>query len=426
MELVSVIVPVYNAEQFLKRCVDSLLNQSYGNVEIVLVDDGSTDDSGKICNLYAEKNENVHVIHQENKGVTSARNHGIRECSGDFIAFVDSDDWIDEDFIEVAVNSFNNNSTADICVERMVLELSDGTVKPVGIIGEDHLFAREAAVEEMFRWTFFRWELCGKVYRARLFDNVQSDESIPICEDLDCNWMLFHKASYVFYTGKSAYHYFENSLSATHTGNYLYDTTLKVYDKILNSGCDVPYYVKMRLMRESITIIVKKIREMYFQAPDEYEKEINKFVVRLKELIVKFPDVPIINSELVKLICLDEEERNKVFLDEYGKICSAVERSKKYDQILIYGTGTVAEYIYRMYSVEEKGRVSFVVSNALFDMGHFFNRPVNRITDIEASDDTVIIMSIRNKIRAEIVENLKNQGFENIIEFDMRNIYQRI
>lgn len=100
MDLVSVIVPVYNVEKYLSDCIDSIINQTYKNIEVILVDDGSPDGSGKIADDYAERDKRVKVIHKENGGVASARNVGIRNAKGAFITFVDSDDWIATDYIE--------------------------------------------------------------------------------------------------------------------------------------------------------------------------------------------------------------------------------------------------------------------------------------------------------------------------------------
>lgn len=100
MVKLSVIVPVYNAEKYLKQCIDSILTQSYGNMEIILVDDGSTDHSGEICDWYKNKYKNVKTLHQKNAGVIAARRQGIQSSKGEYIGFVDSDDWIDSDMYQ--------------------------------------------------------------------------------------------------------------------------------------------------------------------------------------------------------------------------------------------------------------------------------------------------------------------------------------
>ena len=110
--LVSVIVPVYNVEKYLEECCDSILNQTYKNLEIILIDDGSDDNSPKICDSYKEKDSRVKVIHQKNSGVSSARNNGIKNSCGDFIIFADSDDKLEKNMCEKAVEALSQNTDA--------------------------------------------------------------------------------------------------------------------------------------------------------------------------------------------------------------------------------------------------------------------------------------------------------------------------
>lgn len=114
-EKVSIIVPVYKVETYLSRCLDSILNQTYTNIEIILIDDGSPDNSGKICDEYALKDKRIRVIHQENKGVSAARNAGLRLAEGEYIGFVDSDDYIEPDMYERMVNSYHKGRDLVMC-----------------------------------------------------------------------------------------------------------------------------------------------------------------------------------------------------------------------------------------------------------------------------------------------------------------------
>ena len=98
--LISVIVPVYNVEQYLDRCVCSILNQTYQNLEIILVDDGATDSSGRMCDEYAKRDERIKVVHKQNGGLSDARNAGLAAATGEYIGYVDSDDWIEPDMYE--------------------------------------------------------------------------------------------------------------------------------------------------------------------------------------------------------------------------------------------------------------------------------------------------------------------------------------
>lgn len=122
---VSIVVPVYNAERYLKKCVDSLLEQSYKNIEILLINDGSTDSSGEICDEYIKKHEEIKVIHKTNSGVSDTRNAGIDVASGEFIQFVDSDDFLESNMIERLVQSVNHNVQLAICGYKSIYMSKD-------------------------------------------------------------------------------------------------------------------------------------------------------------------------------------------------------------------------------------------------------------------------------------------------------------
>ena len=107
---ISIIVPVYNVEKYLNRCLDSIINQSFINFELILINDGSTDKSGKICDKYAQIDKRVRVIHKKNEGVSLTRNLGINIAKGDYITFIDSDDWIEQDFLKKAIEYIKENN----------------------------------------------------------------------------------------------------------------------------------------------------------------------------------------------------------------------------------------------------------------------------------------------------------------------------
>ena len=106
--MISVLVPVYNTNQYLPRCIDSILGQSFTDFELLLIDDGSTDGSAKICDAYAEKDSRIRVLHKENGGVSSARNLGLNEAKGEWVVFVDSDDWISDNCIKLLTEPLRN------------------------------------------------------------------------------------------------------------------------------------------------------------------------------------------------------------------------------------------------------------------------------------------------------------------------------
>ena len=107
--LISIIIPVYNVEKYINCCIDSIVNQTYRNIEVIIVDDGSTDDSLKICNLYSQQDKRVKTFHKENSGLSDARNFGFKQSTGEYILFIDSDDfWIDNHQLDTLINTINN------------------------------------------------------------------------------------------------------------------------------------------------------------------------------------------------------------------------------------------------------------------------------------------------------------------------------
>ena len=120
MDLISIIVPVYNVEKYIHECVDSIINQTYKNIEIILVDDGSPDNCGKICDEYAKKDNRIKVIHKPNGGLSDARNHGIDVANGEWLMFIDSDDWIEPNMAEKLLHSALNNK-ADLAISSVIL-----------------------------------------------------------------------------------------------------------------------------------------------------------------------------------------------------------------------------------------------------------------------------------------------------------------
>ena len=172
-ELISVIVPVYNVEIFFDKCMTSIVNQTYKNLEIILVDDGSTDKSGKKCDEWKEKDERIKVIHKENGGASSARNVGLEDVTGNWISFIDSDDYIEKTFLENLYNSAKENN-ADIAA---------GGFKRITLYKEKIKYSEENFIsdkKDMMRRFLLNdglsFAMCDKIYKKKLFDTIRFPE----------------------------------------------------------------------------------------------------------------------------------------------------------------------------------------------------------------------------------------------------------
>lgn len=204
--LLSVIVPVYNVEKYLKRCLESILVQSWNDYEIILVDDGSTDSSAQICDLYAEKYEMIRVIQKENKGLSDTRNRGIEKASGEYVYFPDSDDWLEP-------NTFSELSDV---IEELTYDIISFNREFV-TSEEDKLISAKSRIQklsgkqallEMLNQGDVTGFANDKIYRKKLF--LDNDIEFPVgkyYEDLGTNYKLFLKATKVYVTNQKYYHY---------------------------------------------------------------------------------------------------------------------------------------------------------------------------------------------------------------------------
>lgn len=210
--LISIIVPVYNVEQYLQRCLNSIINQTYKNLEIILVDDGSPDQCPQICDDYAAKDNRIRVIHKANGGLSDARNVGLDICKGDYVSFVDSDDWIDANYVKTLFDLLTETKT-DIAIGNFFK--TDGSKKnPTFPIQHRTLKPTEAIICCTRGNTPAFAISCSKLYKKELFDNLR----FPVGkyhEDEFTTYLLFYKSTSVAYTSQVLYYYYSRETSIT-------------------------------------------------------------------------------------------------------------------------------------------------------------------------------------------------------------------
>lgn len=219
--LISVVMPVYNAGTYLERCINSVLEQTYSNIEIIAVDDGSTDASGRILDRYAQEHANIRVIHKENGGVTSARLRGVAEARGEWIGFVDSDDEIEPDMYErLLKNAWTHDAQISHCGYQMVF--ADGRVNFFYNTGTLEKQDRLTALRELLSGARIEPGLWNKLFRKTLFAGLLNDGIMPtdirINEDLLMNFYLFSAAEQTVYEDWCPYHYMARQSSAMRSG----------------------------------------------------------------------------------------------------------------------------------------------------------------------------------------------------------------
>mgnify|MGYP002678942746 CR=1 FL=1 len=200
-ELISVIVPVFNVEQFVEQCVDSIIHQTYKNIEIILVDDGSTDKSGFICDQCAEKDSRIHIIHKKNGGLSDARNVGLSKATGTYYSFIDSDDYIAPNTFEYLYLAVKEHE-CEIAVCNMIRVYEDGDTEGFYKPTEELKL-----LEGKTRFdTLVQPSVCNKLFRAELFEGVLFPVG-KFYEDTFVYHVLAHRAKKIALTGYDGYWY---------------------------------------------------------------------------------------------------------------------------------------------------------------------------------------------------------------------------
>ncbi|MBR0112172.1 MAG: glycosyltransferase family 2 protein [Clostridia bacterium] len=215
--MISVIVPVYKTEKYLRKCVDSILAQTYTDLEIILVDDGSPDNCGRICDEYAGMDPRVKVIHRANGGLSAARNSGLDIARGEYVAFIDSDDYIDHGYLETLVSCLTDGADMSIC--GFIKETENG--EPITLYGngsgESVPMSHGQAFSALCGRRLFGFSAWGKLVRR----DIAAAHPFPegrLFEDVFTVYKYIGDSCTTVYTGKAVYHYVAHSGSITHSG----------------------------------------------------------------------------------------------------------------------------------------------------------------------------------------------------------------
>ena len=247
--LISVIIPIYNVETFLPSCIESVINQTYENLEIILIDDGSTDKSGKICDKYSENDSRITVIHKDNEGVAEARNTGIENMSGEYFCFVDGDDYVDNEYIS-EMYSLTKEYDADISMCSYVYKWRDGTEKRTRNTdySDDTVFSDTGidALKKLLYGQIYAPSCCGKLFKkdrvAVNFPKYAIGEDVLSCID------YLQNAKKVVMINAPLYLYMQNENSVMHsfniekiydmvkTADIIYEKCAIISDKIKNAA----------------------------------------------------------------------------------------------------------------------------------------------------------------------------------------------
>lgn len=339
MQKISIIVPIYNVEPFLRKCVKSLLDQTHENIEIILVNDGSPDNSKQICDDFALQDSRIKVIHQENKGLCGARNAGLDVATGDYIAFVDSDDYVTKDMFEYLLNLLTKTNS-DISACRFFSLNNSGNIS-VRTDGIDHILSKEEAVEDIVTKFSLRTFFCNKLFKKELFSNKRFPEGF-VFEGTHFIHEIFLEVDKVVFGAEAKYYYRDFSESIVNTMSYK--------NRIDYVYAHCKRYIDLHLLYPELApnllfdVVLNSIKliEIYVRTPkkerNKYEEKLNyirNFIKDYWEKITKHPEI----SKLAQ-IKLKAYLHNKSFSFRYSNFLINISRAinavvAKFKQIFI-------------------------------------------------------------------------------------------
>lgn len=286
-KLISVIVPVYKTEKYLDRCVESIVNQTYRNLEIILVDDGSPDNCPRLCDTWAEQDDRITVIHKENGGASSARTAGIHKAVGEYVGFVDSDDWIENDMYEYLINLAVNHDAQVACAAFRDVDINDMEAPY-----EDN------AAEQLKIYDFKNmikymnddclWSMCNKIYSRALFESTpEFSERLSFSEDAMYNYFLYKNTKKLVVSNKIKYNYFrhqESAIAGCITYDLIDDSMLayKIIDDDFDKSSDAYPYQIANKVKNDMFLINSVIRNQ--KCLDRYEV-LRKDILKYKKYI---------------------------------------------------------------------------------------------------------------------------------------------
>lgn len=264
-ETISIIIPVYNVEKYLNKCLNSVIEQTYKNIEVILIDDGSTDNSGKICDEYAKNDIRIKIIHQQNGGVSTARNNGLEHATGKYITFVDSDDYIEKEMIETMAKKIMKKN-ADIVICGVTDRDEENNIINQSLNKKENVFNNIEAIKEMLDEKLFNCVCWAKLYKKELFSDIEFNAKIRIAEDMDVLYRVFYKSDKIVQISERLYNWTSRGDSATKGKDMSkWQDEIDVCENIIKfceENCnEIEDYAVKRYIRINLTLSLNNLKE---------------------------------------------------------------------------------------------------------------------------------------------------------------------
>lgn len=292
-DLISIVIPIYNVEEYLEKCIESVINQTYRNLEIILVDDGSPDNCGTICEEYKKKDERISVFHKKNGGLSDARNYGKKHAKGKYITFIDSDDYVENDYIEYLYNLIiNNNCDMSICSFKLH---SNNKFIDNGINYNSCVFTSKECLKNMLCENGFNVSAWAKLYKTKMFEDIDFPYG-KLCEDNGTTYKLVLKCKNIAYGNESKYIYEmrDNSImnaSFSPKKLDLIELTDLMYDDVIKIFPDLKNVLTKRKLHSRFSILRQIVMSNDKNAKNIFEKYKNEILLNYKDEFKKNPAI---------------------------------------------------------------------------------------------------------------------------------------
>ena len=272
-EKISVIVPVYNVEAYLERCVESILQQTYAHFELILINDGSTDSSGQICDHLASQYENIKVYHIENAGVSNARNMGIQLATGSWVTFIDSDDFVTQDYLATLASAAEGLNVGFVIAP--LHHIKNGIVTDLpSHSGKTELWSTEETMKELLMTTRTSFFPVAKLFKRDLLADEKFNTNYHLAEDaLFLTELLLKTRCSCVFIDKPVYYYDHREGSATTSVNRHVFDTIEVYKQIIAQVSQAFPNLKYELINRECWSYITVYDKIIFTSREEYQKE---------------------------------------------------------------------------------------------------------------------------------------------------------
>lgn len=359
---ISVIVPVYNSEKYLRQCIESILCQKKKEIELVLVNDGSTDNSENICHSYQKQDNRVKIIKQRNRGLIATRAKGIEASSADYVLFVDSDDWIDDTLIEKLYTPVLDNPEIDVVISGYVLN-KDGYDKKPFCATREGFYDKREVLRELFERRHYDVSGCAKLYKKDILPDLGTPWTTnSFGEDTEMNWKVFSKGALYYYIPVYEYHYRMHGDSMTHGkigeewDGYLERYGMILRDPLCKDG--VQDAIMTEILRAVTPIFINEIRYKTYTDNKKSRAQalLQKAYVALDH---KCDDRDI--SDVMNLIFFMPDTIKHIVEDRIHEFVDGIKQHVK-DEIYIWGCGEYARRVCLLLNSKDMDFKGFVQS----------------------------------------------------------------